>query len=103
MLNLDCLSPEVLEFKEMLRSFSRAFPEARARSTLRSWEDQRNSNSRRIFRDLQPNLVLLALPFPKIMPRAPLPANVVLPFSVSIPCWIPGGAWRGKVRFEGNL
>lgn len=87
----------------MLRSFSRAFPEAPARSTLRSWEDQRYSNSRRIFRDLQANLVLLALPFPKIMPGTPLPANVVLLFSVSIPCRIPGGAWEGKVGFEGDL
>lgn len=98
-LNLDCFSPEILELKHF-PSLSRAFLEAPARSTLESREDQHHSNSRRNFRDFHPNPMILALPFPKIIPGTSLPAGVVSPFSVSIRCRIP---WRGKVGFEGDL
>lgn len=97
-LHLDCLTQ-----RSWISNIFPAFPEVPAQSTLQSQEDQHHSNSRRIFRDLQPNLVLLLLPFPKIIPGSPFPASVVSLFSVSILCRVPGGAWRGKVGFEGDL
>lgn len=37
--------------------------------------------------------------FPKLFPE--LPSHSVWP--CLFPCWISGGAWRGKVGFEGDL